>query len=200
MRLFGMCESVKKKAAVIVVVSLMVFCCAGFAVAAEHGAEAAPKGWEATDTFRVMNFAVLAIALFLLLRKPVAGALNNRIAGIREELARLEAQKEEARKALEAYNERLKMLDKEAEKIIEDYKKQGEAAKARIMESAKASAAKLEEQARRNIENEFESARQKLRLDIFEQAVARAEALVTEKITPDDQHRLVEEYLDKAVL
>jgi len=199
MRLFRICESVKKKAAVIVVVSLMAFCCAGFAVAADHGVEE-PKGWVATDTFRVLNFAALAIALFLLLRKPVSGALNNRIEGIREELARLEAQKEEAKKALEGYNEQLKTLDKEAEKIIEDYKKQGEAAKARILESAKASAAKLEEQAKRNIDHEFESARQKLRLEIFEKAVVRAKALVMEKITPEDQHRLVEEYLDKAVL
>lgn len=188
-----------KKAAVLLVAVLVMVCCAGMVAASEHGA-AEPKGWVATDTFRVINFSVLAIALFLVLRKPVAGALNNRIARIKDELLRLEAQKEEAKKALESYNERLAMLDREAEKIITDYKKQGEAAKARILESARAAAVKLEEQAKRNIENEFESAKQKLRLEIFEKAIDRAETLVKEKITTDDQNRLVDEYLNKAVL
>lgn len=200
MRLSSKRTSLKKKAAVLLMAVFVMVCCAGVAVAAEHGAATETKGWVDTDWYRVMNFSVLAIALFVLLRKPVSGALNNRIANIKEELQRLEAQKEEAKKSLESYNERLVMLDKEAEKIIADYKKQGEAAKVKILESAKAAAVKLEEQAKRNIENEFEAAKRNLRLEIFEKAIARAEALVKEKITSDDQNRLVDEYLDKAVL
>ena len=44
----------------------------------EHGSGGS-KGWVATDTYRVMNFAVLAGALFFLLRKPVTHALDTRI-------------------------------------------------------------------------------------------------------------------------
>jgi len=39
-----------------------------------------------TDTFRVMNFTVLAVALFFVLRKPLSQALNGRIKGIKDEL------------------------------------------------------------------------------------------------------------------
>ena len=53
------------------------------------GHDAKPKGWVATDTYRVINFAVLAGALFFLLRKPVAQALNSRIKGIEEQLSEL---------------------------------------------------------------------------------------------------------------
>jgi len=75
-----------------------------------HG-EAAPKGWIATDTFRVMNFSVLAIGLFFLLKKPVSKALNARITGIKEQLEELEEKKVEAEKQLSEYNERLSLLD-----------------------------------------------------------------------------------------
>ncbi len=60
---------------------------------AGSGTAFAAKGWVATDTFRVMNFAVLFIGLFLLLRKPVKNALNARIKGIKEQLEDLEARR-----------------------------------------------------------------------------------------------------------
>jgi F-type H+-transporting ATPase subunit b len=156
--------------------------------------------WKKTDWFKVMNFVVLAVALYLAVRKPVSSALNGRIQGIQEDLKVLEAEKEAAQKQLENYNQRIATLDKEAERIIGEYRAQGEAAKARILAVAQENAAKIEDQAKRNIANEFEMAKQKLRQDIFEQAVARAEALVKGKITSKDQDRLVDEYLDKVVL
>ena len=67
------------------------------------------------------------------------------------------------------------------------------------MEDARASAQKIEDQAQRNIENEFEAAKHKLQHDIFEKAISRAEELVKEKITTEDQNKLVDEYLDKVV-
>jgi hypothetical protein len=69
----------------------------------DHGGGA--KGWVATDTYRVMNFGVLAIALFFLLRKPVSKALNARIEGIKEELADLEGRKQKAEKELPTTSE-----------------------------------------------------------------------------------------------
>jgi F-type H+-transporting ATPase subunit b len=164
----------------------------------EHG-DAEHKGWVATDTYRVMNFTVLAVGLFLLLRKPVAQALNGRIQDIKDQLSDLEAQKQEAEKQLAEYNERLARLDQEAKEIMEQYIQQGNEAKARILEAAEASAVKLEEQAKRNIEHEFERAKQTLRTEIIEKALVEAEAIVKAKITDDDQNRLVDEYLEKVV-
>ena len=163
-----------------------------------HG-DAAPKGWVKTDTYRVMNFAVLAVGLFLLLRKPVSQALNDRIKGIKEELTELEAKKREAEEKLVKYNEQIASLDKEAETILAEYVRQGEEARDRILKESEAAAAKLEEQAKRNIEHEFKAAKAKLQEEILEKALAKAEALVKDKITSDDQDRLVDDYLDKVV-
>ena len=160
---------------------------------------AAPKGWVATDTYRVMNFAVLFIALFFLLKKPVSNALNARITGIKEQLEELEAKKAEAEKQLSEYNERLSLLGKEAEGLIQEYIKQGEEAKARIIEAAESTAVKLEEQAKKHIAHEFEQAKAELQGEIMQKALVKAEEIITAKINDEDQDRLVDEYLEKVV-
>ena len=174
--------------------------CAGMAGAVSGGnEEAAPKGWVATDTYRVMNFGVLFIGLFLLLRKPVAQALGARIKGIKEQLAELEQKKDAAQKQLEVYQEKLAKLDEEAEKIVEEYIRQGKEAKAKIIEAAQLTAVKLEDQAKRNIEHEFKQAKTRLQEEVLEKAMLKAEEVIKAKITSDDQDRLVDEYLEKVV-
>jgi F-type H+-transporting ATPase subunit b len=146
-----------------------------------------------------MNFAVLVIVLVYLLRKPLSQALSSRIKVIKDELEDLEARKADAEEKLAEYNERLTQLEKEAEAIVADYIKQGNEAKARILKEAESSAEKLKAQARRNIEYEFEQAKLKLQREIFETSLEKAEELIKNKFSEDDQDRIVDEYLKKVV-
>ena len=180
------------------IVALFVLVYVGVAVGSS-GEKPAAKGWVSTDTFRVINFVVLFIGLVYLLRKPISQALNDRIKGIKDQLAELEDRKKEAERQLAEYNEKFLQLDKEAEKIIAEYVKQGNEAKTRIIQEAEAAAQKLEEQARRNIEHEFEKTKQTLRGEVLAQALEKAEQNMKNKITKKDQKRLVDEYLDKVV-
>jgi len=179
-----------------IVVVVLIFSGVAFG---SSGGENGPKGWVATDTYKVMNFTVLIAALFFLLRKPVAQALNARIKGIKDQLNDLEVKKKEAEKKLAEYNEKLSLLDKEAEKIVAEYIKQGNEAKARILEEAESEAKKLEEQARRNIDSEFTQAKSKLQKEMFEKALIKAEEIIKNKIDSKDQDRLINEYLEKVV-
>lgn len=188
----------KKGSVMIFVTAVFIFCFIGFALAASGG-EGGTKGWVATDTYRVMNFTVLAVALFLLLRKPVSQALDGRIKGIKEQLVELESKKKEAEKQLAAYNEKFALLEQEADKLIDEYIRQGQEAKARILEEAEAAAEKLEEQARRNIEHEFQKAKLKLQEEILEKTLVKAEEIIKSKINDEDQEKLVDEYLEKVV-
>jgi F-type H+-transporting ATPase subunit b len=163
-----------------------------------HGAE--PKGWSKTDTYRVMNFAVLFVALFLILQKPVSNVLNNRIQGIKDQLEDLEIKKKAAEKRLSEYNEKIVLLNKETEQLVAEYVRQGEEAKVRILKEAESMAEKLKEQARNNIEYEFEQAKEALKTEIIEKALAKAEQIIAERITADDQDKLVDEYLEKVVV
>ena len=171
----------------------------GHGAAGEGGHGAASKPWMITDTAKVLNFAVLAIGLFLVLRKPVSQALNDRIKGIKEELEELEGRKAEVEKQLADYNTKLATLDEEAEKVIAEYVRQGEEAKARILKEAESAAEKLEEQAKKSIANEFKQAKENLQAEIVEKALIKAEQVVKEKISVEDQERLVDEYLAKVV-
>lgn len=160
---------------------------------------AAGGGWADTDWYRTMNFGVLFIALFFLLRKPLSGALNSRIKGIKDQLDELESKKKKTEEELARYKDKLASLDQEAEEIVARYIEQGKAAKARILEEAEQTAQKLEEQAKRNIEHEFKQAEEKLRGEILEKALMQAEELIKGDISSDDQDRLVDEYLEKVV-
>ncbi len=161
--------------------------------------EVVAKGWVATDTYRVMNFSVLAIGLFLVLKKPVSKALGGRIQGIKEQLEELEEKKKAAEAKLLEYDAKMAALGKEAETMLAEYVKQGEDAKARILEEAEAAAEKLKEQAGKNIEYEFLQAKAELKEQIVEKALAKAEAIIKEKINSEDQEKLVDEYLEKVV-
>jgi len=163
------------------------------------GGEGGVKHWVATDTWRVMNFVVLVVALFFVLRKPISQALSSRIKDIREQLESLETQKAEAEKQLAQYNEKLSQLESEAEKIVAGYIKQGHEAKAKILKEAEATAEKLQVQARRNIEHEFGKARQELQREVVEKSLIKAEETLKKAITAQDQDKLVDEYLDKVV-
>ena len=187
----------KKKSAVILLILLFFF---GFSIPtalSASGEDAGEKGWTSTDWFRVMNFAVLVIALVFVLRKPLSQALGARITSIKSQLEDLDARKAEAEKQLDEYNQKLSRLEKESEKIVEDYIKQGNEAKARILKEAESAAEKLRVQARRNIEHEFQQAKLKLQGEIFESSLAKAEEIIAVKISGEDQDRLVDEYLRK---
>ncbi len=187
-----------KKAGIGVLVAVLLFLLTGVALGSsdEHKA---PKGWVATDTYRVMNFVVLVVALFILLRKPISQALDGRIQGIKDQLNELEEKKKNAERELAEYNKKISQLDSEAGKIVEEYIRQGKEAKARILEEAKLAAEKLEAQSARTIEHEFEQAKLKLQGEILEKALRQAEAAIRANITTNDQEKLVDEYLDKVV-
>ncbi|MBW2711829.1 MAG: F0F1 ATP synthase subunit B [Deltaproteobacteria bacterium] len=188
----------KKGPVMVVFMTLLFFCFMGVSMASsESGGES--KGWMATDTYKVMNFSVLAIGLFFLLRKPTSQALNSRIKGIKDQLDELETKKKAAEKQLAEYNKKFSQLEQEAQKLIENYVRQGNEAKARIIDEAKQAAEKLEEQAQRNIEHEFKRAKIKLQEEILDKALVKTEKIIKNKITAQDQEKLVDEYLEKVV-
>ena len=170
------------------------------ATGGDHGGgDGGGGGWQATDTYRVMNFAVLLALLIFLLRKPAAQFLNGRIKGIQEQLEDLEEKKKAAEKKLADYNERLAKLTEESEQIIAQYKQQGEAAREKILQEAEAAAKKLEEQARRTIDHEFNQAKKQLETEVLEKAIAKAEDKLKSRITDADQGKLIDEYLNEVV-
>jgi F-type H+-transporting ATPase subunit b len=190
----------KARYVVSLLVILSVLLAVGAVLASSEGGHGDSAGKVKDLIWRTMNFVVLAGGLIFLLRKPLAQALEARRQGIRDQLDDLEKQKADAEKQLSEYKAKLARLDKEIEKIVAEYVKDGEAVKAKIIEEAKVAAEKLQALAKKNIEHEFQKARQALKAEMAEQAVSMAEALIKKHIKDEDQERIVDEYLTKVVV
>lgn len=189
----------KRKAIILVIVTAVLFFSVGIALGSSDGGEHGTKGWVATDTYRVMNFAVLFLGLFFLLRKPIAQFFGARIKGIEDQLDELETKKKDAAQKLEEYSKKLVQLDKEGKKILDDYIRQGNEARERILKEAESAADKLKEQALRNIDYEINQAKSRLQEEVLEKAIVKAEEIIKNQLTIEDHDRLVDEYLEKVV-
>ncbi len=186
----------RKLLQVVLLISTLVVGMSGIALASSAGGH---NAWLEIDTWKSLNFGILAVAMFFLARKPVAQFFSSRAKGIESEIKELEQKKADAEKELAQYQAKFKNLDQESKQIVEDYIKQGEEAKKRIIAEAETQAEKLEDLAKRNIEQEFKSAKAKLQQEIVEKAMEKAEEIITASISSDDQDKLVDDYLKKVV-
>ncbi|MCF8034208.1 MAG: F0F1 ATP synthase subunit B [Desulfarculaceae bacterium] len=177
----------------------MVALTAGLALAS-GGGEGGHGGGDSQWTnflFRVMNFAVLLAVLIIVLRKPLKSGLGARVDQIKSELEELEAKREEAKRAYALMEQRLADAAGERDKVLADFRAMGEKEKADIVAGAETTAQRIKEQANFTIEQETAAAKAELRREVAEMSASVAEDLLKEKINPEDQTRLVDEYLAK---
>lgn len=157
------------------------------------------NSWLKVDTWKVLNFVILVAIGFFLGKKPVVEFFSSRKKGIENEINELEQKKADAQKKLLEYQTKFKNLDQESKQIVENYIKQGEEAKTRIIAEAEAQAEKLEEMAKHSIEQEFKTAKARLQKEIAAKAMEKASEVIKASISADDQERLVDQYLKKVV-
>ena len=183
--------------AVLIVCALLV-AMTGISSASSEGG-GVHNAWLTVDTWKLLNFAILVIGVFFIAKKPVGQFFSSRAKSIEDEINELELKKIDAEKQLAEYQTKFKNLDQESKQIVEDYIKQGEEAKTRIIAEAEAQAEKLEDMAKRNIQQEFKSAKVQLQQEIAEKALVKAEEVIIASISSSDQDKLVDDYLKKVV-
>jgi len=146
---------------------------------------------------RVMNFVVLAVALVFLLRKPLKQFFSQRTQSIADELADLEAKREAAKAELAKIEATLKAAEADKETILAEFRSQGEKEKVKIIAAAQVTAERIKAQAQFTIEQEVASAKAELKREVANMSAQVAEDLIKQRITAQDQGRLVDEYLSK---
>ena len=171
----------------------------GSEAAGEHGGITPEKIKDLI--WRTVNFAVFAGILgFLLIKKfPVKDFFIKRSQEIAQSLSELEAQKAAAAKALQEAEARLAKVAAERDQIIQQFVEEGQLEKAKIIDKAEMVASRIKEMAALSISQETKKAAQELKQEVANQATQLAEELIKKKITPADQQRLVDEYLEKVV-
>lgn len=198
-------EMLRKPAAVagIQLVMFVALVATGFASGGEGGAHGGGHGGAAQwkdFMWRCIDFAALVLILVWAVKKAdMKKALADRQAGIAKALREAEEMKSAAEKKFAEYNARLAQANKEAEELQKVIREDGLAEKARIVAEAKVSAEKIKEQAKVMADQEIVRARTELRNEASRLAVQLAEQTLKSVMRPDDQDRLVGEYLTKVV-
>jgi F-type H+-transporting ATPase subunit b len=169
---------------------------ATIALASGGGGEHKGLPWE-DFIYRCINFGILLTAVILILRKPLGTALKSRTEGIKEELAELEAKREEARREYALIEKRLADAVGERDAILAEFRQQGERQYEKILDNAKLLAERIKSQAQFTIEQETTLAKAELRKEVAELSANVAEDLLKQNINAEDQTRLVGEYLAK---
>ena len=184
----------------ILTLTALVLAAAAVAFATEHGGgEHHGLNWM-DFLFRVINFVIFIAIIYKFGGKAIAGFFRGRREQIETQLNDLGARKEEAEKRLRQVEESIKNIAQEREQILADFRSQGEALKASIIEKAHQTAEKIKAQAEMAAAQERRLAQEKIRAEMADLIVEAAEKILAEKLTAEEHEKLINEYLTKVVL
>jgi len=184
----------------VLLVALVSFGYASGGEGGEHGGGHGGAAQWKDFMWRCIDFAALVLIMVWAVKKAdMKRALADRQAGIDKALREADELKAAAEKKFAEYSAKLAMANKEAEELQKVIREDGLAEKARIVAEAKAAAEKIRAQAKITADQEIVRARTELREEASRLAVQLAEQTLKSAIRPDDQDRLVGEYLTKVV-
>jgi len=146
----------------------------------------------------VINFLILVgVLVFFLKKMDIKGFFKNRTELIEQSLREAREAKELAQKALAEVEERLKVKDSEIENIIASARQSGENEKARLIEEGDKLKARILDQAKTNIDYELKRAKESIKQEAVEIAMELAEKKLRDRLSKDEQLKLLEESLVK---
>ncbi len=164
-----------------------------FAMEGEGAGGSDWKDW----LWKIVNFAILLFILLKFLTKPMKDYFKQRTEIIEKSLAEAREAKELAQKALKEVEERLTLKDQEIQRIIDSAKQSGQAEHDNLIEQGKEMSEKIRQQARTNIEMELKNAKAALRAEASGLALKLAEKRLRERLTEEEQLRLLEESIKR---
>lgn len=147
-------------------------------------------------TWKIINFVILAVGVYLVWTKAIAKLLTRRSSDIKSAIEEARKAKDAADRNAAEYREKLSILDRKVSEIHNELKLEGQAEKARLIAEAAKSAEALKAQAKVAAEQEIKKARIEIREEAARLAVQLAEDILKKELSPADQERLVKGYLN----
>lgn len=157
-----------------------------------------PGGPNWADFFwRTVNFLVLAGLLYRLVAKKAKVFFASRREAIAQDLARAASLRQEARGAFEEQATRLARAEKEIDEIAGMIDAQAKAERERLLADARRAAAKMKEDARMRMEQEYRAAVGRLRKEAALMATRMAEGLLKSHLRPEDHETMIRETVER---
>ncbi|MEZ4266122.1 MAG: hypothetical protein R3F39_07070 [Myxococcota bacterium] len=143
----------------------------------------------------LLDFIILAAVLVYALRGPLATYLSNRRDTILKEMDEATARKADATDRLARYEGALRELDAEVARMREDFERDGQAERERILTETRETIARLRADAALDATREASQMKLDLEREVAERALTRAEAIVRERMNAARQRTLVERFI-----
>ncbi len=177
---------------------ILVFSLSFLAGAADLWAGGGEKGeFSSAVIWQIIGFVLLIVLLGRLVKKPLASFLSQRQEEVRNAMEQAARKKEEAEALLSEWQRKVDSLNQEVKDLHQRIREEGEAEQKKIVSRAKEEGERIRRQAGVVAEQEVTKARAALKGEMVDLSVALAEKLLKEAIKPQDQERLIQEYIGK---
>jgi F-type H+-transporting ATPase subunit b len=163
---------------------------ASTATGAEHHAPSIGDVW-----WPFWNFVVYGIIIAKFGVPRAREFLKTRREEVVSAISQATAKKQTAEARVSEYKAKLAGLDKEIQSIHAALRDEAEREKSKLISEAQVMAVKIKEDANFLADQEVKIARQRIREELANQAEATARELVRRNLSPADQSRLVQEFI-----
>ncbi|MHB8155834.1 MAG: F0F1 ATP synthase subunit B [Desulfocucumaceae bacterium] len=155
-------------------------------------------GLNGTMVAQIFHFLLLLVFLRVVVYKPIVNVLEQRQANIANNVAAAEEERKQAEALRQSYLADMQKAKEEAQAIIKQATRAGEAQGQQLLEAARAEANRIKESALQEIEREKEKAVAELRDQVVSLSILVADKIIGKQITKDLQHGLVQEFIKEA--
>lgn len=177
---------------------LVMLIFSAIAFASEEGA-AAEHGTSFLHDWlpRIINFGVLAAVLVYFGRKPIRDFLKARTEAIEKSLQESRETKEKAFAALAEMEQKVKDVQNETRRILDDARVRGEQDKQSLVEEGKKVVQDVQVQVKSAVDIEVQKARTSLAVEAALLSIDLAEEGIKDKMTSEDRDRIMKEYVKR---
>ena len=174
-------------------VSLLLALPSAALAAEEHGGGGGLISVDKSLIVQVINFVILLLILQRLLYKPFLAKMEERTKTIQTALDEAKEARAAAAKQQEENEARLRAAYAEAALVREKALKEAAEESRKHIEAAQAQSRKMVEDTKAQLDTEVRRAREELRREVGDIAIAVAEKLVRKSLHDEDQRRIVAE-------
>ncbi len=147
--------------------------------------------------WQIIAFVLLVIFLVKVLKKPMMTFLVKRKEEVKNSLDQAKKKEMEAQRLLGEWEKKIESLSQEITALHQAIQREGEMERQRIVARAQEEGERIRKQAQVIAEQEVKKARASLKKEMVELSIEWAENLLKKAIQPQDQERLVKEYIGK---
>ena len=145
-----------------------------------------------------LSFLILLFLLGRFAWPAILGSLTERESTIEESMTRAERALAEAKRLQADTDAQRQEAGREAQAILRDAREQASQMRDADVEKTKAEIARMQAQAVADIDRQKQQAIAELRSEVASLAITAAEKILTEKIDPAEQSRLVDRFIASA--